>query len=245
MRESTTPGPANAQPAVRRLRHACATSAWGKADGSRSLARRSPGARLKRMAKPVPTSLVASLVVWISAAILGLVLVVTVFAHAQPQTVKPGSGAVLNQAPSQIEMTMTETMARQGDANDIDVFDASGKEVTVVSAVIDNADRRKLSVPLPSDLAPGAYTVNWKTLSADDGDAANGSYTFIYNPAQSPSPGQEQLTPSLVGPDSTPAASSFSNSSDAGTPWVLLSSTAIGAFVLGGGLVFLLIQKRS
>ena len=44
-----------------------------------------------------------------------------------------------------------------------------------------------------ANLAVGTYTVKWKTLSADDGDAANGTMTFIYDPARASSPGTQSF----------------------------------------------------
>ena len=168
------------------------------------------------------------------------------FAHAEPARVKPGDGAVLNTPPTQVEITMSQEMAREAGQNDIAVFDAAGKQVTVVAAVIDNGDRRKLSVPLPSNLPPGAYTVKWKTLSADDGDAASGTLSFTYDPARSPSPGTEDLRPDLLG-KSTPAAGAAAPALDSGgggTSWVLVVAVAVAALVIGGGGTFILIQKR-
>jgi methionine-rich copper-binding protein CopC len=171
------------------------------------------------------------------------------FAHAEPARAKPGDGAVLNTPPTQVEITMSQEMVREAGQNDIDVFDAAGKEVTAVAAVIDNGDRRKLSVPLPSNLPPGAYTVKWKTRSADDGDAASGTLSFIYDPARSPSPGKEDLRPDVLG-QSTPAASpagkapALDSADGGGTSWVLLVAVAVAALVVGGGGAFILIQKR-
>jgi methionine-rich copper-binding protein CopC len=180
------------------------------------------------------------------AALLALVLVATAFAHAEPATIKPGDKAVLNQPPAQIDMTMSQEMARQGDANDIDVFDASGKEVTVVAAVIDNSDRKKLSVPLPTGLPAGIYTVKWKTLSADDGDAAEGMFTFTIDPSAAPNAGTEAVKPPVLDdkPPETGSVASITNSAGGGTSWVLVTAVAIGAFVLGGGTTFLAVQKR-
>jgi copper transport protein len=183
----------------------------------------------------------------ILAALLSLGLWAAASAHAEPAKVTPGDGAVLNTPPSQVEITMSQEMARSGGQNDIDVFDASGKEVTAVAAVIDNGDRRKLSVPLPSNLSPGTYTVRWKTLSADDGDAANGTLTFTYDPAQTPSPGRQDLRPDLLGnatveTGSTSPPAAFGGGG--GTSWVLVAAVGVATFVLGSGGTFLLIQKR-
>lgn len=188
----------------------------------------------------------------LSAVALALALsslsVMVVFAHAEPAKVKPGQDAVLNAAPAEVVIEMSQELARQAGANDIVVQDATGKEVTTQPAAIDNANRKKLSVPLPAGLLPGTYTVRWRTLSADDGDTASGNYSFRIDPGATPSSGKEVVREDLLGVQ-TPAAgdapeASASNSGSDGTSWVLLSAVAVGMFVVGAGTSFLLVQKR-
>jgi len=151
---------------------------------------------------------------------------------------------VLSQPPTEIVIEMTQEMARQAGANDIEVFDPAGKKITTVSAVIDNGDRKRLSVPLPSGLAVGTYAVRWKTLSADDGDPANGQLSFTYDPSKPPSPGKENLVELAAGATAraTPADGGFG--SGGGTSWVLIAAVATGMFALGSGGTFLLVRKN-
>ncbi|MGE5594966.1 MAG: copper resistance protein CopC [Hyphomicrobiales bacterium] len=200
------------------------------------------------------------LIVAVAVAIFAPLLMVSdAFAHAEPARVVPGDGAVLTAPPTQVEMKMSQEMARQADANDIDVFDASGKEVTTVSAVIDNADRTVLTVALPSGLPAGQYTVKWKTLSAEDGDPATGQTTFTVDPNGPASPGKENLrediaTPPPAGNDGTggsgpesvaPPVTTTIGGSGGGTSWVLVVAVAVGCLALGSGTTFLLIQKKT
>lgn len=191
---------------------------------------------------------------WLGAALLsGLVafaVVSTAWAHAEPATAKPGDGAVLKASPGEIVLEMSQEMGRQAGLNDIDVFDASGKEVTTVAAVVDNADRKKLSVAVPSDLPAGVYQVKWKTSSAEDGDAANGQISFTIDPNGTPSPGKEQLREDILGgpttaPEGENAAVSIGGGADDGVSWVLVVAVGVGMFVLGAGGSFLLIQRRA
>lgn len=183
------------------------------------------------------------------AIILALATFTMALAHAEPATVKPGDGAVLNQAPTEILIQMTQEMARQAGGNDIEVFDASGKKVTTVAAVIDNSDRRKISVPLPSNLAVGTYTVKWKTLSADDGDPANGELTFTYDPAKTPAAGKENLVDTGAPPESpatsAPGSAASLDGGGGGTSWVLVVAVAVGMFALGSGSTYLLVNKKA
>lgn len=182
--------------------------------------------------------------------VIALLTVSGVWAHAEPAKGKPGDGAVLRSSPGEVVLEMSQDMGRQAGLNDIDVFDASGKEVTTVAAVVDNADRKKLSVALPSDLPAGVYTVKWKTSSAEDGDAANGQISFTIDPNGTPSPGKEQLKEDVLGGDSTPSPGSDQatvniGGGNDGVTWVLVIAVGIGMLVLGAGGTFLLVQRKS
>jgi len=181
------------------------------------------------------------------AAATALAVVTAVFAHAEPARVEPGDGAVLAGSPLFVVLEMTQEMARREGANAIDVFDASGKEVTTADAVVDNADRQKLSVALPADLPTGAYTVRWKTVSADDGDPADGQFSFTVDPNRAPDPGKSDLRATAVtSTTGTPAAAvpiEGPATGNGGTSWVLVVAVAVGMFVLGAGGTFLLVRR--
>jgi len=193
------------------------------------------------------------------ATVAALALVAVALAHAEPDTISPGDGAVLAASPSQVVIEMSQEMARTADANDIDVVDASGKEVTTAAATIDNADRKKLTVPLPPNLPTGTYTVKWKTLSADDGDAANGTLSFTIDPAKTPSAGKTKLrdtgigeSPSAAAPSpaakstgaAAPASDIGGGGGGSGTSWILVAAVGIAMLAVGSGGTFLLVTKK-
>ncbi|MEX0782573.1 MAG: copper resistance CopC family protein [Dehalococcoidia bacterium] len=187
----------------------------------------------------------------LAACALALSLVATVLAHAEPAQVSPGLGANVTSAPGQVEIVMSQEMARRDGANDIDVFDASGAEVTRITAVIDNGDRRKISVPLPSDLAPGSYTVKWKTLSSEDGDTDEGEYAFTYDSSKPADAGRTNLreevpveTPANGDVPSGPAPAIGVGGDDSGMSWILVAAVGIAGLALGSGATFLLAQRR-
>lgn len=187
--------------------------------------------------------------------VVAMLPVTAAFAHAEPAKVKPGDGAVLTTPPTTYEITMSQEMARQPGANEILVFDSAGRQVTAVGAVIDNSDRRKLSVAMPSSLAPGVYQVQWKTLSADDGDPATGTLSFTYDPNGTASAGKENLketaspstevTPSGVSGAQQTGGDSGLGVSNPGTTWI--TTIAIGAmmFVLGAGASYALVNRKT
>lgn len=190
--------------------------------------------------------------------VAALALVAVAFAHAEPETASPGDGAFLVAAPSQVVLEMSQEMARTADANDINVVDATGKAVTTAPASIDNADRRKLTVALPPNLPTGTYTVNWKTLSADDGDAANGKLSFTVDPSKTPSAGKTQLRDTGIGPSpsaivsatakasgtASAASADTGGSGGGGTSWVLVATVGVAMLAVGSGGTYLLVTKK-
>jgi methionine-rich copper-binding protein CopC len=185
----------------------------------------------------------------IGAVMIAAVPLVSVFAHAEPATAKPGDGAILTSPPPEIVLVMSQEMARQAGQNDIDVFDSAGNEVTSVAAVVDNNDRRRLSVALPSNLQPGEYTVRWKTLSSEDGDPADGELSFTYDPNGTADPGTEELREDLLNPETPgPGGSERPGLSVADEPdgvsWILVVAVGVAMFVLGAGGTFFLVQRQ-
>lgn len=178
------------------------------------------------------------------------------WAHAEPATITPGDGAVLNSVPATIVYEMSQDMARQNDAsgqpaNNLEVFDAAGKKVSTENATVDDTDRKKLTLKMPATLAVGVYTVKWKTLSADDGDPANGQFTFTYDPSKPAATGNTVTRDTGIGQaGASPTAAATSGPASAiggggsGTSWVLVMSVAVGMLAVGSGGTFLLIQKR-
>lgn len=181
-----------------------------------------------------------------AAALVALASAAAAFAHAAPVTVQPGDGAVLSASPARVTITMSQELARQAGGSDIDVFDGAGREVTTEAATISDSDRRVLSVPLPASLPTGTYRVAWKTVSAEDGDTANGELSFVVDPAATPSAGRETVRESPLTSDETPAASTaaFDTGGGGGTSWVLVTAIAVCALAVGGGAMFLLGPRR-
>ncbi|WP_322818639.1 copper resistance protein CopC [Tepidiforma sp.] len=174
-----------------------------------------------------------------AALMAALAVVIVASAHAEPSRARPGDGAVLDAPPTEVVLVMTQDMVRRPGANAIDVFDGSGNEVTAEDAQVDANDRRRLSVALPPNLPPGEYLVRWRTLSADDGDAASGELRFRVDPGATPHPGREVLGESLLGgsPDVETGASPRleSGAGNGGTGWVLVAALGAIGLLLGIG----------
>lgn len=175
-------------------------------------------------------------------AVLAFGSAISAFAHAEPVRATPGDGAVLPQGPAEIVLEMSQDMVRQAGANAIEVYDAEGRAVATGPAEVDATNRRVLRLRLSDEPLPaGEYTVRWRTLSADDGDSAEGALRFRVDPGAQPSPGREVLKESLLGGAAPIAAAASSppatmrSSGDSGTGWVLAAAVGAGMLVVGFG----------
>ena len=98
-------------------------------------------------------------------------------AHSYPQTTDPQSNARLDGAPAHIGITYDSPIAASGSS--MLLLDSTGS--AVASAPDQTDGNRQTSIHPMTDLAPGPYTVNWTSQSADDGHTAQGFYTFVVN----------------------------------------------------------------
>lgn len=129
-------------------------------------------------------------------------------AHAGYERSTPGAAETVASAPSRVDVWFTQELFRRAGANTLTVVDAAGAPAHIGDAEIDQADRKHLSIALGSGLAPGTYTVRWTSLSATDGDPAEGTFEFAVDPAAQARPATP--VPSVAAPavsrPSAPAA---------------------------------------
>jgi methionine-rich copper-binding protein CopC len=144
-------------------------------------------------------------------------------AHAGYVRSEPGAEAIVATPPAQVEIWFSQDMFRRQGENWIRVTGPDGAEVHAGEAVIDDDDRRHLTVPLQPALPPGEYTVAWRTLSAEDGDDEEGSFAFALDPAA-----QATSTPMSAASATPPPAASA-------TPAALPTPTAAAAGGAGCG----------
>lgn len=127
-------------------------------------------------------------------------------AHAQYDSSTPDKGERLTAAPSEVTITFTQEIQKVAGTYDITVNKDRGPSVTAGPAVVDDADRTTMSVPLQAGLADGRYVVRWKNVSDADGDPAEGAFSFYlnYEPNTVDLANDEQLA--QEGREETPAA---------------------------------------
>ena len=147
--------------------------------------------------------------------LLMLVLPSLASAHAELVRSIPEAGAVLAAAPSTVTAVFSGPVGPDGSA--ITVVDATGASVTDGPARLDPNDGgdQTLVVPLKPGLGAGTYTVRWTSISAEDGDKEEGTFTFTI---REPSSGAGGSSPARAGAPGNPATSAgASSSSPAGT----------------------------
>jgi methionine-rich copper-binding protein CopC len=104
----------------------------------------------------------------------------TASAHASFVRGTPGPGDVLNTAPTQIDAYFAQnirTLSGQ-ETYALWVTDSNRNQMDNNDNTLDPANPRHLWVTMPGGLGNGVYTVNWYTVSDEDGHDDSGNYTF-------------------------------------------------------------------
>jgi methionine-rich copper-binding protein CopC len=100
-----------------------------------------------------------------------------VAAHARYDRSDPAADSVVAVAPEQLRVWFTQELVTQGSR--LEVIDAAGNRVDRADSRVDlNDPDRKLMLVSLMPLAEGVYTVNWRSVSAEDGDDADGTFRF-------------------------------------------------------------------
>ena len=155
------------------------------------------------------------------------------FAHAGLESSDPAAGSSVSSSPNAIVLTFAENPDPA--LSLVRLLDADGKTVPGVSAVTAVAgEPLALQATLAQPLRTGVYTVNWRSVSAEDGHVEGGAFAF--GVGVTPAPGSEKTVELL---HTSPGASGLS----AAGRWLLYAGLAllVGAastclLVLGGGV---------
>ena len=97
-------------------------------------------------------------------------------AHATLARSDPPAGATMAEPPGSIRLWFTEPLESR--YTRAELLDGAGGVVAGVDSAIAPSDDHALIVTIPTDLADGAYTVAWRTLSAADGHTLQGYFGF-------------------------------------------------------------------
>jgi len=176
-------------------------------------------------------------IVWASVLLIAVMLgsAGVASAHAEYDRSDPADGATLAAAPALVQVWFTEELdTKQSTATVSDATGARADAGAVVS--LDTADHKLLVITLKPTLSAGTYTVKWHSVSAQDGDADDGSFSFkVGAPTTTP----PTTTPPATTPPTAPAAGASGGTklpnTGRGLPAIAIAGAAL--VLLGGALV--------
>lgn len=159
-------------------------------------------------------------------------------AHAKVFKSDPTIGSTVAQAPTKVTVFALENINPDPAKSNLQVYgpgaDATDTLISQGNAQVALSDPKRMAINITpnSGHTSGVYIVFWKTVSADDGDPASGTFSFTVNPAGA----SASSTPTAPQQSVAPPASN--NTSSSGTPiWVPIAAALVALLVgLGAGL---------
>jgi methionine-rich copper-binding protein CopC len=158
--------------------------------------------------------------------------------HAKVFKSDPAIGSTIAQAPTKVTVFALENINPDPTKSNLQVYgpsaDATDTLISQGNAQVSLSNPTQMSIAITpnSGHTSGVYIVYWKTVSADDGDAASGTFSFTVNPAGA----SASSTPAATSHKVTTPVSAGGTSS--GTPlWVPIVAALVALLVgLGVGL---------
>ncbi len=100
----------------------------------------------------------------------------TVLGHSQLVSSSPGAGQVVATSPTVIRLIFSEPI--EGRYTSMDLLDSNGKLLLGGVGSVDPTDPNALVTQIVNPLPAGAYSINWRAVSAADGHSTNGFLSF-------------------------------------------------------------------
>lgn len=149
-------------------------------------------------------------------------------AHALLVRSLPAANAELTSAPAQVELWFSEPL--EPSISRAWVVDATGNELTGGGSTVDAADPTHMTLQMPA-LAPGIYTVVYRTLSQADGHEWLGSFPLTLLNADGTRPAGAGNAQGAVG---APESDTLPTPLETFSRWLSL----MGALLAGGAISF-------
>jgi copper resistance protein C len=197
-----------------------------------------------------PAGRIAALLVALGLLVMAVPTVA--LAHSELDNPRPADKSTVTTPVTQVSGTFTESIKLDGSS--LLVKDATG--TTVAQGAVDPANDKVMTASPTTPLANGPYTVQWTTISADDGDIARGTWTFTVAVAATPSPTATPAASASAAPSAAPTPSPTvaptpapspspsgggSDTSSGGSDVIL--PIVIALVVLGAGAAYLLSRR--
>ena len=183
---------------------------------------------------------------------LGLAAI-PVSAHGRYKSSMPKKGEVLAAPPTSVEIVFTQQLQKVAGTYGIEVTDTEGASVTPNRALLDEADRSRMTVALNPDLEPGRYVVRWHNISDEDADPAEGAFAFYVGVEPTPPDldadralakvGSEGATPTTVA--TIAAVETPMSQDDDGDSAMLIGGVAIAAVIVAVIGAAVVVRRRA
>jgi methionine-rich copper-binding protein CopC len=159
-------------------------------------------------------------------------------AHAKVDKAIPAIGSTVSQAPTTVTVFTLENINPDPNKSNLFVYSPAGELISQSNARVSLTNPEEMSITIKPDPANlnGVYVVQWKTVSALDGDPDQGAFVFAVNTGATttPTPAPTTSTGQATPPSNT------NTSGTSGTPiWVPIVVGIVALLAgLGGGLAF-------
>lgn len=163
----------------------------------------------------------------------------TVPMHAKVLSADPAIGSTVTTVPTKVTVMVAENLNPDPTKSNLVVYgpsaDATDTLISQGNAQIPLSNPKEMTISITpnSGHVNGVYVVEWKTVSADDGDPAAGAFSFTVNTSGASGTPTTSTSPNQT---TTPPTSPSNQTNAAGTPlWVSIVA-ALVALIVGLGL---------
>ncbi len=104
-------------------------------------------------------------------------------AHAKVYKAIPAIGSTVSQAPTTVTVFTLENINPDPNKSNLFIYSPAGDLISQGNAKVSLTNPREMSITIKPDTAHpnGVYVVQWKTVSAEDGDPDQGAFVFTVN----------------------------------------------------------------
>ncbi len=160
--------------------------------------------------------------------------------HAKVTKAIPAIGSTVSQAPTTVTVFALENINPDPNKSNLFVYSPAGDLISQGNAKVSLINPEEMSITIKPDTANlnGVYVVQWKTVSALDGDPDQGAFVFTVNTGAVATPTPAVTATTSTGQSTTPSTTNTTGTG--GTPiWVPIVVGIVALLVgLGAGLGF-------
>jgi methionine-rich copper-binding protein CopC len=161
--------------------------------------------------------------------------------HAKVTKAIPAIGSTVSQAPTTVTVFALENINPDPNKSNLFIYSPAGDLISQGNAKVSLTNPEEMSITIKPDTANlnGVYVVQWKTVSALDGDPDQGAFVFTVNPGV-------VATPTPVATTTTSTTQSTTTTTGAGGApiWVPIV-VGVLALLVGLGVGLGLGRRRS